>query len=307
MSVFVQLPPKDYDAKAFDAFSALRGHFDVDDARAMMWMAQLSYEFDAPETIKEIASVWKLKPIDPIRARGPLIDTRAIVGERADCTIVAFAGTDPALASNLITDAKVRLTPLDTHEGFQNAFDAAWEQVKAQIERSARPLSFTAHRLGAALAVLAAEKAHDAGMTPAAVYTFGMPRAGGATFAARYNGKLGDRTFRLVHGGDIVPCIPEWFARLAPPARIRFQHVGQMLKCDAGAKFDRLAALGVATGNDPAFRMGVRENWINRRNALLGGQLFAAAGPGPLGRLLMLLPFAIRDHLPDRYRNALAP
>lgn len=307
MSKFVQLPPEKYDKKAFEKFSAQRGRFDLDDAHAMMWMAQLSYETDAPATIKEIAPVWNLKPIDPIRALGPLIDTRAIIGERDDCTIVAFAGTDPALASNLITDAKVRLTPFDTHEGFQKAFDAVWPQIKTQIENSARPLFFTGHSLGAALAVLAAEKAHDSGMTPAAVYTFGMPRAGGAAFAGRYNRKLGDRTFRLVHGGDIVPCIPEWFARLLPPARISFQHVGQMLKCESGAKFDRLAPLAVATCNDPAFHAGVRENWINRKNAFLAGELFAVAGPGALGQFLRFLPFAIRDHLPDRYLSALTP
>jgi triacylglycerol lipase len=305
MSMFVQLPPEKYDKKIFDRFSAQRGRFDIDDARAMMWMSQLSYETGAPDTIREIAAAWNLKPRDPIRARGMLIDTRVIIGERPDCTIVAFAGTDPALASNLITDVRVRLTSSDTHEGFQKAFDAAWDEIKPAIENSTRPLFFTGHSLGAALAVLAAEKACDSGMMPAAVYTFGMPRAGGAIFAARYNEKLGDRTFRLVHGGDIVPCIPEWFARLLPPGRFQFQHVGQMLRCDSGTKFDRLGTLSPMTANDPAFRAGLRENWINRRNALLAGQLFAAAGPGRLGRFLMFLPFAIRDHLPDRYRSAL--
>jgi hypothetical protein len=306
MSKFVQLPPEKYNKKVFETFDARRGRFDLDDARAMMWMAQLSYETGAPATIKEIAAAWQLKPIDPIRSRGPLIDTRAIIGAREDCTIVAFAGTDPALMSNLITDAKVRLTPWDTHEGFQNAFDKAWDEIRRHIENGVGPLFFTGHSLGAALAVLAAEKAHDSGMAPAAVYTFGMPRAGGASFAGRYNGKLGDRTFRLVHGGDIVPCIPEWIARIAPPAHLPFQHVGQMLKCDSGAKFDRLAPLALATGNEPAFRAGVRENWLNRKNAFLAGELFAVAGPGTLGQFLRFLPFSIRDHLPDRYLNALA-
>ncbi len=273
----------------------------------MMWMAQLSYETDAPRTIEIVGPVWGFEPVTPLRAQGLRIDTRAIVGVRPDCTIVAFAGTDPALPKNLITDATVRLTADDTHEGFQNAFNAIWPQIEMLLQTDARPLFFTGHSLGAALAVLAAEKAHDIGRTPAAVFTFGMPRAGGADFAGRYNGKLGDRTFRLVHGGDIVPCIPEWFARLAPPGRFQFQHVGQMLKCDSGAKFDRLATLALVSANDPAFRAGVRENWLNRKNAALAGKLLAEAGPGFLGPLYALLPFAIRDHLPDRYRSALEP
>jgi hypothetical protein len=78
-----------------------------------------------------------------------------------------------------------------------------------------------------------------------------------------------------------------------------------MLRCDSGAKFDRLGALSPMTANDPAFRSGVRENWINRKNAALAGQFLGVAGPGVLGPLYRLLPFAIRDHLPDRYRHAL--
>lgn len=307
MSIFVQLPPEDYDERAFAAFSAQRGYFDLDDARAMMWMAQLSYETDALDTISQIAPKWGFKPVAHFRAQGPVIDTRAIIGERDDCTVVAFAGTDPALAKNLITDVSVRLTSFDTHEGFQNAVDAVWRQIKTQIEGSGRPLFFTGHSLGAALAVLAAEKAHDDGVTPAAVYTFGMPRAGGLTFASRYNGKLGDRTFRLVHGGDIVPCVPEWIERLAMLSRVPFQHVGRMLKCDSGAKFDRNKPLTAIDSNDPRFHAGARENLRNRVSALLPGQLLAQAGPGVLGPLFALLPFAIRDHLPDRYLSALDP
>lgn len=309
MSKFVQLPPEDYDLKAFDKFSATRGHFDLDDARAMMWMAQLSYETDteALPTITEIGPKFGFKPIPHFVATGTAIDTRAIVGERPDCTVVAFAGTDPALSDNVVTDVKVEITASDTHKGFQEALDAVWRKIEPAIRASQRPLFFTGHSLGAALAVLAAEKAHDNNMSPAAVYTFGMPRTGSGTFATRYNGKLGDRTFRLVHGGDIVPCIPEFLVRPAPLAPIMGQHVGCMLKCSSGAKFDRAAPLSAMTSDDPRLTAGVRENISNRINAFLAGELLALAGPGAVGNLLRFLPFAIRDHLPDRYLAALTP
>lgn len=307
MSKFVELPPQDYDRNAFDAFASQHGHFDLGDARAMMWMAQLSYETGAPQTIVQIAPLWGFKPIPHFRAQGQVIDTRAIIGERDDCTVVAFAGTDPALARNLITDADCRLTASDTHEGFQDAFDAVWPLIESKIRAGRPPLFFTGHSFGAALAVLAAEKAHDIGIAPAAVYTFGMPRAGGRSFAARYDGKLGDRSFRLVRGGDIVACVPEWIEHLAPPARVPFQHVGRMLKCDSGGKFDRNRPLSAMSCDDSRFGAGVRENWTNRVSAALAGKLLAAAGPGVLGPLFALLPFAIRDHLPDRYLSALTP
>jgi triacylglycerol lipase len=307
MSRFVQLPVSAYSPTAFEAFSPQRGHFDLDDARAMMWMAQLAYESDAPHTILQVGPLWGFKSIRLVRAQGPAIDTRAIIGERADCTVVAFAGTDPAVAKNLITNVKFRLSIADTHEGFQDAIDAAWPQIEMQIRTSQEPLFFAGHSLGAALAVLAAEKAQRSGITPAAVYAFGMPRVGGSGFAGRYNKMLGDRTFRLVHGGDIVACIPQAIVRIAPPARVPFQHVGRMLKCDSGAKFDRFAQPTPTNCNEPTIQAGVRENTRNRVTAALAGKLLALTGPGRLGPLYALLPFAIRDHLPDRYRSALEP
>src|ERR1039458_380178 len=68
MSKFVELPPQDYDRNAFDAFASQHGHFDLGDARAMMWMAQLSNETGAPQTIVQIAPLWGFKPIPHLRA-----------------------------------------------------------------------------------------------------------------------------------------------------------------------------------------------------------------------------------------------
>ena len=69
-----------------------------------------------------------------------------------------------------------------------------------------------------------------------AVYAFGMPRIGTPDFAAKYNGKLGDRTYRLVHGDDIVPTVP--------PTKFGFCHVGRSVICRGHALFapDALSA-----------------------------------------------------------------
>ena len=88
---------------------------------------------------------------------------------------------------------------------------------------------------------------------------------------------------------------------------IQFQHVGRLLTCPSNGKFDRTSALSPTTSNDPRFAAGVRLNFANRLLALHGGNIFAPAGPGNLGPALALLPFLIRDHLPDRYLNALDP
>lgn len=208
-----------------------------------------------------------------------------------------------------------RLTPTapwPSHEGFQNALNAIWPDIPARIEArrtgSERPIFFTGHSLGGALAVLAADKPARADVMPAAIYTFGMPRAGNRDFAAIYNARLGERTFRLVHGGDIVACIPEWVVQ--PKKRLKrepFQHVGHLLKCPAGQKFARAAQLAPLDSNEPRFRAGLRENLVNRIGAMSAGTLFAPPGPGLFGSLYRVMPLSIRDHLPDRYRAALEP
>jgi hypothetical protein len=309
MGIFVQLPPADYSRTAFDQFRPLRAGFDLGDARAMMWISQLAYETDPPQTIAEIAPLWSFKLIEFVRAQARQIDSRAIVGERTDCIVVAFAATDPALSKNLMTDVDCRLTPNDTHERFQAAIDAVWPQVETKItalvQASPRPILFAGYSLGGALAVLAAEKMKDGSLRPAGVYTFGMPRAGGPLFKTRYNRIFGDCTYRLVHGGDTVACIPDSVKVLGIVTE--FQHVGRLLTCKSGGKFDPATPLSEGKSNEPRFIDGLRDNLRNTMRSLLAERIFAPTGPGALGRLFALLPFGIRDHLPDRYLKALEP
>jgi hypothetical protein len=246
-----------------------------------------------------------------MRGLGTTVDTRVIIGLRPDCTVVAFAGTDPLVLRNVLTDAEFPLSPAGTHDGFQRAIDAVWNSaVKPAIQASPRPLFFAGHSLGAALVILAAKQAFDEGSAPTAVYGFGLPRVGGPEFATRYNQALGDRTFRLVHGNDIVPSVPDGIVNVVMPgglaARLQFHHVGHMLKCVSGGKFRRAAQLAAMESDDPRFVPGLMGDVRARIGALLSGRLLAPVGPGELGALDTVLPPAIRDHLPDRYLNALA-
>lgn len=112
-----------------------------------------------------------------------------MIGERADAVILAFAGTDPGVWQNLLTD----FTPLpqdgsDIHNGFRVAAKAARQDIAKAIALSngtGKPLFITGHSLGAALAALAAQQASAASAKPGAVYGFGMPRS-----AARNSGQI---------------------------------------------------------------------------------------------------------------------
>ena len=63
MSILVELPPDQYDRRAFAKFNETSTGFDLDIARAMMWMSQLAYETHVPDTINRISPFWDLSGV----------------------------------------------------------------------------------------------------------------------------------------------------------------------------------------------------------------------------------------------------
>lgn len=302
MSIFVELPPDLYSPTAFDDFTPSAG-FGLGNARACMWASQLAYETHQPATLATVAARWRFVRITPFNATvagfKTSFDTRGIVAERPEATIVAFGGTDPVVWENLVTDFSVVPAPqTDVHGGFTNALNAVWDTVRTAITALPRPVFFTGHSLGAALAALASRKAADAGIAPVAIYTFGMPRVGGRSFAASYNATLGAITYRLVHGNDVVATVPM--------SKLGFRHVGRLLQCASGAKFEP-SGLSTVGSDEPHFSAGLKLGIMSGIAKLLARDFFSPPGPGPIGPLLKYLPPQIRDHLPDRYIEALKP
>ena len=204
--------------------------------------------------------------------------------------MLAFAGTDPGIWQNLVTD----FTPLpqagsDIHEGFRQAALAARDEVDRAVslaQRSQNPLFIAGHSLGAALAALAAVQAATSGTPPRAVYGFGMPRVGGERFRTAY-GVLGQRTYRLVHGIDLV-------ARVPP---VGFRHVGRVLQCDAGAKFDENVPL--LDTDEPKFSAQLGNIFDRGLGNLFRGSILSPVGPGTFGPLFRF----IRPDLGDACRT----
>ena len=135
------------------------------------------------------------------------------------------------------------------------------------------------------------------------VFNFGCPRVGDARFARDYraagDGGLADRTFRFLHGDDLVPRVPP------AEAPFGFHHVGRALDCAHGALFDP-TRLAPDTPEPPP------SGW----SALPGlvKSLFQTPGVEDLPRfpgnpvaaaLIERVSPAIRDHLMDRYLRAL--
>lgn len=173
--------------------------------------------------------------------------------------VLVFRGTDNAggWATNLYFDDFVD-DPYyagKVHPGFSAALDALWNPLFADLSgpQSGLPLFIAGHSRGGAIATLAAKALKKEGIAPAAVYTFGAPRVGNATFANHYGI---DEHYRVENDRDIVPHLP-------PPP---FRHVGERYWLDQDGK------LTDPTGETPTGPV------------LQAALLAALTGPGAFGR-----------------------
>jgi hypothetical protein len=272
----------------------------------MMWLSQLAYETDDRAKVDGILKEWQVERRafvfnDPA-TRAFKRTACAIVAGGRGATIVSFAGTDPLKINDWITDFNAFPSLADMHTGFAEGLDRVWPQIKPAIENppaNEGKLFFTGHSLGGSLAILAAERAtRELKTNVTAVYTFGSPRPGGPTFAAAYPGTLGDNTFRLAHGADLVATLP-------PSLGILFRHVGCALICKSGGSFDEKTPI-LPRGNDkPEFATSVLTGLVNAARRLLGGRFFEPVGDGIVGRIVALSPTQIQDHVPIGYFRAL--
>ena len=313
MSFLVEMDRSRYPADALGAFTAAptldlstRANL-LGTARAMMWLSQLAYETAHPDKIADILPTWQLTQralIDnPPGTHLPLRTSCAVVAGGRGATIVAFAGTDPLKLNDWITDFTPVPTAAGLHTGFANAVEAVWSQIKPVIANPApteRAVIFTGHSLGAALAIVAAERAQrELGVSAAAIFTYGCPRPGTAQFADAFPAGLANVTFRFVHGTDLVATVG--------PSFLGFRHVGSCLECESGGKFDEITAMQPPGNDAPEFFGSLFDSAVVAGRRALSGTLFEPLGPGGLGQFLGLLPQNIRDHVPPSYFAALVP
>jgi hypothetical protein len=137
-------------------------------------------------------------------------NTALVVIRSASATIIAFRGTQMRQVNDYITDLELQLVPFhpelgnlgSVHKGFHGALDIVWDDlgpILTELQKEARPIFFTGHSLGGALATLAVAKilvdpayakTNLAGLIRG-IYTFGTPRVGDTMFSAAL--------YRLIH------------------------------------------------------------------------------------------------------------
>jgi len=181
-------------------------------------------------------------------ARAGLPDVRFFDGKSTQCyvagnddfIIVAFRGTElrsrgeHAMVYDVLVDVQVNLVPDEgggrTHSGFRKALDEVWQDREEEgkhitglktsldqlLERRCRPIWFTGHSLGGAVATLAARRYG----TARGLYTFASPRVGDAEFRDRFSLPC----YRFANDNDMVCHFP--------PEGL-YQHVGSLKFIDA--------------------------------------------------------------------------
>ncbi|MEN3375048.1 MAG: triacylglycerol lipase [Hyphomicrobiales bacterium] len=321
MSRFNQWDEDRYVPNAFKNFSATRA-LDLNTARGLMWVSQLVYELDAiasaksVDKVKRIVSRWGMNYVGILSVAGfsdgilrlvpraKLVVRDALVISGHGALIVAFCGTDPPRLQDWRVNFEAFAAAGGVSMGFGRVAANFAPLVKEHAIRNPNlKLFLTGHSLGGALAVAVASLLDRQGCNVEAVHTFGMPRAGNLAFLNDYDGRLGARTFRFVHGDDLVPT--------APPARfgkIEHRHVGWLIQCDTGAKFALAQKSPDTQSNEPERDDDIVPGLLGLTGSV--GRTFIAlgvllGGNGIVAASLAWLAPRVRHHLQDQYIAAL--
>ncbi|MEX2499986.1 MAG: hypothetical protein WD397_14040 [Wenzhouxiangellaceae bacterium] len=157
-------------------------HAQTPDRLNARWMANLSElayaeQAEAKKALDGIGlrlDHWMDSRADMDDARIGDVDTQGFIASNRDLVIAAFRGTELEVTrpADVLTDAKARMVEIDwfpngtkprAHRGFLLALNAVWAELEQQLKalvaaNPARPIWFTGHSLGGALAVLAAAR-----------------------------------------------------------------------------------------------------------------------------------------------------
>ena len=133
--------------------------FGIELAQALMWMSQAAYETtadrsetDAKRKLERILERWGFECMTRLSQGG----TEGFVAESESALVVAFAGTDPVIAANWITDFNIRTGPDGVHRGFSDGVAGVGPALIGALGRTTKHIFLVGHSLGGALAVVAA-------------------------------------------------------------------------------------------------------------------------------------------------------
>ena len=139
--------------------------------------------------------------------------------EKNGVVFLAFRGTEPTQANDVLADAKAWHKKSQyggyVHAGFRGEIDKIWPEIEKWLENhKGKQIYVTGHSLGAAMSTIATSR------LPAGTicYNYGSPRVGSPGFTREFNKKY--ELHRFVNNNDAVCRVPLW--------AMMFRHVGKL-------------------------------------------------------------------------------
>jgi triacylglycerol lipase len=153
-------------------------------------------------------------------------------------TVVVCRGIEAADWSDISSEVDAHTVLAETvgrvQRGFKLHADELWPLLETALEKYERPLWFTGHSLGGALASICAMRCVLSGIKsePEQLYTFGSPRVGNGTYVNQV--KLAH--YRWVNKNDVVPHVPPvWFGFRHSGEELHINRMGQLSSQDGQA------------------------------------------------------------------------
>ena len=252
--------------------SPLQGGSPADDAALAVEAARLAYlRFDETADARErLAATLALAGFGPPTLfEDAATDGQAYGALRADgLALLAFRGTQPDKAGDLVSDVEFVHRPWDlgdgvVHAGFRATALGLWPGVQAWLAGPAQRrqrLIVCGHSLGAAIATLLAAPAGADHLL-----TIGSPRVGDAVFIAALESTPGITITRIVHCCDVVTELP--------PAGLGFVHGGRLVYLDRDGNRHPDAAPALIDSDRQQARLDYLARYAFRAGTLLARDL----------------------------------
>lgn len=147
-------------------------------------------------------------------------NAQAYVFSTQDDCVIVFRGTEPDDINDIKAGVDAVLVVAETigrvHRGFKREVDRLWEPLEKILQNKQKPLWFTGHSLGGAMATISAGRCvlSPIPSVPEGLFTFGSPRIGNRRFVNFV--KLNH--LRWVNNNDVVTRLP--------PRWLGYRHAG---------------------------------------------------------------------------------
>lgn len=173
-----------------------------------------------------------------------------------DC-IVACRGTEPTEWNDIQADVNAFTALSETvgrvHRGFKKEVDDLWPSLEKALKVNDKPLWFTGHSLGGAMATICAGRCFLSSIpsNPTQLYTFGSPRVGNR----RYVNHVKLDYYRWVNNNDVVTRVP--------PAWLGYRHTGQEMYLNAYGKIRKMTKWQRSKDRWRGFLMGIQKGKVD--------------------------------------------